>query len=213
MSAATKKHLEGYKSKLAGRYEYKKGKCDLLEYSVPRNLDRVLAMKKKIIVPYMAPDNRYCVDSNGIVASVDVYFIEPNNDFCSAEALVCILNSAICNIQHKSVAKLKRDGYYEYFSNSIEKYLLPKYIPLKTDEKLRDLYSKIIKSFEELSQQYKSKADLDKLEQSILKFPNYLSSRSTDPRLQSIIDLKFAIDQIVSDLYKVKHNSVLKLCA
>lgn len=51
----------------------------------------------------------------------DIEVIVPDTDGTPEnEYLVCLLNSTLLEFFHLNHAKLKRDGYYEYFGNSLK---------------------------------------------------------------------------------------------
>jgi len=78
--------------------------------------------REKIICPFTATENRFYLDQTGLYNDGgDIEIIVPDADGTPAnEYLVCLLNSSLLEFYHLNHAKLKRDGYYEYFGNSLQ---------------------------------------------------------------------------------------------
>lgn len=78
--------------------------------------------REKIICPFTATENRFYLDQTGLYNDGgDIEIIVPDTDGTPAnEYLVCLLNSTLMEFFHLNHAKLKRDGYYEYFGNSLQ---------------------------------------------------------------------------------------------
>jgi hypothetical protein len=77
---------------------------------------------EKIICPFTATENRFYLDQTGLYNDGgDIEFIIPDtNNTPKNEYLICLLNSKLLEFFHLNQAKLKRDGYYEYFGNSLK---------------------------------------------------------------------------------------------
>lgn len=78
--------------------------------------------QEKIVCPFTATENRFYLDQTGLYNDGgDIEFIIPKNSQTpSNEYLACLLNSTLLEFFHLNHAKLKRDGYYEYFGNSLQ---------------------------------------------------------------------------------------------
>ena len=124
------RYLIKNKKELENRYEVRTGRCKWYELSVVRNEDIFDSDKPKIITPFMATENRFFYDDGsdgGFVGSNDIYVIQPH-DKKYTKFILGLLNSTLIEFYHKNHAKLKRDGYYEYYTNSLAE------IPVKVVE-------------------------------------------------------------------------------
>lgn len=115
-----KEYLSQYQDKLNDRA---KDSVEWYEYLNPINNeifeDESL---EKIVCPFTATENRFYLDQTGLYNDGgDIEIIVPDVDGTPAnEYLVCLLNSTLLEFFHLNHAKLKRDGYYEYFGNSLK---------------------------------------------------------------------------------------------
>jgi hypothetical protein len=115
-----KKYLSQYQDDLKDRakdsvewYEY----LNPINKEIFENEDR-----EKVICPFTATENRFYLDQTGLYNDGgDIEIVVPDNDDTPEnEYLVCLLNSTLLEFFHLNHAKLKRDGYYEYFGNSLK---------------------------------------------------------------------------------------------
>lgn len=120
----TKKYLQQNKNKLEKRYEAKKGICKWYSFAVPRNLDIFDSDKEKIITPIYSTSNKFGYDSGKenekFMTLSDTAVIQITNPEYSTKSILAILNSSLLNFYYKKTKKLKRDGYFEYLSKTLE---------------------------------------------------------------------------------------------
>jgi hypothetical protein len=115
-----KEYLSQYRDVLDDRA---KDSVEWYEYLNPINKDIFEdEEREKIICPFTATENRFYLDQIGLYNDGgDIEVIVPEADETPAnEYLVCLLNSTLLEFFHLNHAKLKRDGYYEYFGNSLQ---------------------------------------------------------------------------------------------
>ena len=103
-------------------------------------------MKKKIIFPYKAKDNRFAIDENRYFFSADIYGLTLKNRLYSQvneEFLVLLLNSRLYNFYFKSFAKKLGVDLYEYYPNTVLKLKIPD-VSMEISDKFKGFYDKII---------------------------------------------------------------------
>jgi len=115
-----KEYLSQYRNDLDDRA---KDSVEWYEYLNPINKEIFEdENREKIICPFTATENRFYLDQTGLYNDGgDIEVIVPETDSTPEnEYLVCLLNSTLLEFFHLNHAKLKRDGYYEYFGNSLK---------------------------------------------------------------------------------------------
>ena len=142
----TKRYLLKYQKELKSRYEYKKGICKWYSFAVPRNLDVFDSVKEKIITPIYSTSNKFGYDSGKknerFMTLSDTAVIQIKDKKYSTKAILSILNSNLLNFYYKKTKKLKREGYYEYLSKTLE--ILPIKYNDTFEKKIGLLVNKII---------------------------------------------------------------------
>lgn len=116
---STEKYLRQYKDDLENRA---KNNIEWYQYLNPINQDLFDGSNKKIICPFVATENRFYLDKTNLYNDGgDIEVIVPDTGMVPASGyLVCLLNSTLLEFYHLHHAKLKRDGFYEYFGNSLQ---------------------------------------------------------------------------------------------
>jgi hypothetical protein len=144
----TLKYLENYKNQLKKRHPYRTGQCEWYELSVLRNKELFENSEEKIIVPNYATSNKFAFDNNKYYTLTDTYIITPKEKDISLKYILGILNSRLMNFYYKTISKLKRDEYMEYFTRPISE------IPIKKinfDDPLeKSIYDSIVKNVESI---------------------------------------------------------------
>jgi len=119
----TKKYLLEHENALKNRYESKKNICKWYSFAVARNLDIFDSNKEKIITPIYSTSNKFCFDSGqkseNYLTLSDTAVIQVKTNY-PTKAILGILNSKMMNFYYKKTRKLKREGYYEYLSKTLE---------------------------------------------------------------------------------------------
>ncbi len=117
----TKKYLLPFKDNLAARYDIKSRRANWWEISNPRSAKLFLSDRPRILVPFIATGNKFCVDDKGRLndgGDIRAIFFEKDTKY-SKFYICAILNSKLCQYYHLKNTKLKRDGYYEYFEGQL----------------------------------------------------------------------------------------------
>jgi hypothetical protein len=115
------RYLLPYKDDLSSRYDIQNRGAGWWEISNPRNADLFLSDTPRILVPFIATGNKFCVDykhrlnDGGDLRAV--FFLQETP--YSPEYICALLNSRILEFYHLKHTKLKRGGYYEYFENQL----------------------------------------------------------------------------------------------
>jgi hypothetical protein len=130
----TKKYLTQYKDLLEKRYEAKKKICKWYSFSVPRNLDIFDSKEEKIITPIYSTTNKFGYDNaskdcNFLTLS-DTAVIKLTDNKYYTKSILGLLNSSLMNFYYHKTKKLKRDGYYEYLSKTLNT------LPLRYDDSI-----------------------------------------------------------------------------
>ena len=137
-------YLKQFREKLSGRRECMSGRLPWYAIQWGRNLE--CFMKKKIVFPYKAKDNRFAIDENRYFFSADIYGLTLKNRLYSQvneEFLVMLLNSRLYNFYFKSFAKKLGVDLYEYYPNTVLKLKIPD-VSMEISDKFKDFYDKII---------------------------------------------------------------------
>ncbi|ELY66857.1 Eco57I restriction-modification methylase domain-containing protein [Natrinema versiforme] len=124
------KHIEDYPNAMDYLSQYReqlddraKDSVEWYEYLNPINKEIFEdETREKIICPFTATENRFYLDQTGLYNDGgDIEVIVPEADGVPEnEYVACLLNSTLLEFFHLNHAKLKRDGYYEYFGNSLQ---------------------------------------------------------------------------------------------
>lgn len=118
-------YLMGFKEKLEKRKNFILGNCKWYTYGSPLNTDIYENAAEKLIVPYMATHARFGYDSCGdrekffTLTDTTIIVMKEDNNY-ELKYILSLLNSSLLNHIHQRSSKLKRDGYYEYFSKTME---------------------------------------------------------------------------------------------
>jgi hypothetical protein len=119
-------YLTQFKDKLEKRKNFILGNCKWYTYGSPLNTDIYEQADEKLIVPYMATHARFgydsCKDKERFFTLTDTTIIVlKENNIHNLKYILPLLNSSLLNYIHRRTSKLKRDGYYEYFSKTMER--------------------------------------------------------------------------------------------
>jgi hypothetical protein len=132
----TKKYLQQYKDDLASRYDIQQRDANWWQISNPRNEELFDRDEPRILTPFMSTSNKFAIDNKkrfndgGDIRAL----FEKNSSNVSKRYVLSILNSNLGEFYHKNTAKLKRDGYYEYYGNALEKFPIYNISSVKTTE-------------------------------------------------------------------------------
>ena len=124
----TMKYLTPYRDALAARYDIRAKGADWWRISNPRNADLFGSEKRRILTPFMSTSNKFHLDTEkhyndgGDLRGI---FSRQNNPF-DMYFVLALLNSKAGEYFHKNTAKLKRGGYYEYYSKPLGKFPIPR---------------------------------------------------------------------------------------
>ena len=131
----TKSYLEQYRGDLADRYDIKQRNANWWEISNPRNADLFNRDEPRILTPYMSTSNKFAIDTEQRFndgGDIRALFEQESSDV-SVRYVLSILNSKLGEFYHKNTAKLKRDGYYEYYGNALENFPVYDLSPTETE--------------------------------------------------------------------------------
>ncbi len=118
-----KDHLLPYKDELEKRYDIQSRSAEWWKISNPRNQDLFASDEPRILTPFMSTSNKFAVDTDQhFNDGGDIRAIFETDSPVDLHYTLSILNSTLGEFYHKNTAKLKRDGYYEYYGNAIEKF-------------------------------------------------------------------------------------------
>jgi hypothetical protein len=132
-----KKHLMGYHDRLIQRYpcrvtvEQPIPKRRWYQYTVP-NIKELFALGEKIIVPYKAPSNRFAMDQEKRISSMDVYVLAVKNHYkpvVSGWYLLAILDSSLMDYAYITFYGRRKKSEFDYYTGLIER------IPIKKPSK------------------------------------------------------------------------------
>lgn len=141
-------YLEENKEDLKSRYACKQDKCEWYELANPRNRKLFEKETEKIVTPLYSTSNKFVYDpgdeDHTFYTLSDTYIVVPKDDNeHDFKTLTGVLNSYILEVYFKNIAKLKRDGYFEYSTGSLEK------LSVKIPDNAEDLNGKIEKLADE----------------------------------------------------------------
>ncbi|MFO7918795.1 MAG: TaqI-like C-terminal specificity domain-containing protein [Anaerolineae bacterium] len=116
-------YLLPHKNDLASRYDIRNRDAEWWEMSNPRNADLFLSDIPRILVPFLATGNKFCVDYGQHLndgGDLRALFFSKKTPYLP-EYVCSLLNSRLLEFYHLRHTKLKRGGYYEYFENQLAK--------------------------------------------------------------------------------------------
>lgn len=123
--ADIQKHLSSFSDELKDRAAFKRGNCEWDKYTWA--LHKELYNNARLICPYMAGSNRFALDKNfeylGLTDTYSIFLKKGTID--DLLYLQGLLNSKVLEFRFHRIAKLKSEGVYEYFDNSLKR------IPIK----------------------------------------------------------------------------------
>ena len=104
-----KRYLLPFKEFLAARYDIKSRKAKWWEISNPRNAELFFGNQPRILVPFIATGNKFCVDDEKrLNDGGDIRGIFIKSDCQYSEHYICaLLNSQLCEYYHLRNTKLK----------------------------------------------------------------------------------------------------------
>jgi len=155
----TLKYLEKYKMQLEERYPYKKGVCEWYELSVLRNRELFENSEEKILVPNYATSNKFAYDNKNYYTLTDTYVIVSKVKDISLKYVIGILNSRLMNFYYKTITKLKRDEYMEYFTRPLSEIPIKK-IDINNPVK-KSIYDSIIIDVEKIIELIEKRSTLN----------------------------------------------------
>jgi hypothetical protein len=118
-----KEYLSGYKEELEDRYDIKARDAQWWRISNPRNVDLFSSDNPRILTPFMSTTNKFAIDTEQrFNDGGDIRAIFESGAPVDMRYTLAVMNSVLGEFYHKNTAKLKRDGYYEYYGNALEKF-------------------------------------------------------------------------------------------
>ena len=130
----TKQYLLEYKEELRERYDIKQRNAEWWKISNPRNAALFASGEARILTPFMSTSNKFAIDNESrFNDGGDIRAIFDDGASVGLRYTLAILNSTLGEFYHKNTAKLKRDGYYEYYGNALAR------IPVHNIDKQRSL--------------------------------------------------------------------------
>lgn len=144
-------YLESHKKDLSTRYEYIKKKCNLYQWSTVRELS-LFNLNKKIICPYKADENRFCLIEDEIYFSKDVYqLIKLDNIKEDYEYFLALLNSNLLEFYFKRYAK-KMGSIVEFYAEPLLEMPLRRIdFNLKSDKQIYEQIIELVPKINKLS--------------------------------------------------------------
>ena len=101
-----KNHLKKFQTHLEERYDFKKGNFKWWRLSNLRNLKSITSKKDKLMVPMIAPENRFIfVNSDDYICTADVYVLILEDDSFNLRYVQGVLNSKLMNMLVKKNSK------------------------------------------------------------------------------------------------------------
>jgi type I restriction-modification system DNA methylase subunit len=155
LPAGVRNYLRSRERKLKERAAYERGDCQWWRYTWP--LNRQLYVRDRIVCPYLATENRFAV-----VSGFDVLGLTDTTVAFSAEQpedlryICALLNSELLSLRFRGIGKLKSNGIYEYFDNSIGRLPIRRInfsnsSEVKLHEEVVELYDKMAEANRRLS--------------------------------------------------------------
>jgi len=150
-----KKHLLNYHAKLIQRYPCRatekqpNPKRKWYQYTVP-NIKELFSMNEKLIVPYKAPSNRFAMDKERRISSMDVYVLAVKKEHqpsVNVWFLLAILNSSLMDYAYITFYGRRKKSEFDYYTGLIEN------IPIKKpSDKIQQRLSNLAMEITELNQ-------------------------------------------------------------
>jgi type I restriction-modification system DNA methylase subunit len=128
------------------------------EYTVP-NIKELFNSTEKIIVPYKAPSNRFAIDKERRISSMDVYICvakkQEGTSIVGHYYLLALLNSSLMDYSYITFYARRKKSEFEYYTGLLER------IPIrKPNSKTHDALEKCA---EQLTAYHKIRNDLEQL--------------------------------------------------
>ena len=150
-----KKHLLKYYDKLVKRYpcriteEQPIPKRKWFQYTVV-NIKELFQLEEKLVVPYKAPSNRFAMDCEQRISSMDVYVLTVKDEHrftVSGWFILAVLNSSLMDYAYITFYGRRKKSEFDYYTGLLEK------IPIKKpSQEVHDSLSKLSKEMHELNQ-------------------------------------------------------------
>lgn len=204
-----KKHLLRFYDQLVQRYpcritdERPIPKRKWFQYTVP-NIRDLFELKEKMVVPYKAPSNRFAMDCERRICSMDVYVLSTKDeyrDYVNDWFLLAILNSSLMDYAYITFYGRRKKSEFDYYTGLLEK------IPIKkpATPEIRDTISTLSREISELSQKRIDileafKETIDSELHELVKFEHYYGNA-----FSYTISKKHAFLKIDDANYKVYH--------
>jgi type I restriction-modification system DNA methylase subunit len=116
-------YLSQHRATLENRAAFKRGDCEWYRFTWPLHKDHYDS--PKLVVPFIAPDNRFALDENAqFIGLTDTMVLFPTDKSPDLRYLLALLNSRLLNFRYRYIGKAK-DYRYEYVENGLAK------IPIK----------------------------------------------------------------------------------
>jgi type I restriction-modification system DNA methylase subunit len=129
-------HLERHRDELEARAAFKRGNCKWWRYTWP--LHKEFRDRDKILVPYLAKENRFALDvQQRFLGLTDTTILYDNGQAEDLRYILGVLNSRILTLRFRFIGKLKSGAILEYFENSVSKLPIPRIKP--TDQRHKDM--------------------------------------------------------------------------
>ncbi len=192
LPAGLQKYLSNHAPELKSRAAYKRGDCEWWKFTWPLHEEHY--DRKRIICPYLAPSNRFALDSQKEFLSLtDTTVLFENRQAEDMFYLLGLLNSRLLTFRFRTIGKLKSGGIYEYFWNSVSR------LPIRridfsepTDKATHDRMVILVDSMQALNKQLAAAKSVS--QNSILR----RQTEATDRQ----------IDQLVYQLYGLTDEEV-----
>src|SRR5699024_108111 len=138
---------------LMQRYPCKTGKKKWYEYTV-ENLKELFEKEEKIVVPYKAPENRFALDTEKKISSMDVYILVPKPEYEEYLLfIIALMNSTLMQYAYKKFYGRRKKAEYDYYTSLLST------VPIKLpDNKDLNYINSIVEQIHE------SKKELKELE-------------------------------------------------
>ncbi|WP_217358207.1 Eco57I restriction-modification methylase domain-containing protein [Anabaena sp. UHCC 0187] len=142
------KYLQEKKDILTSRAAYIRRNCEWFKYTWPLHKDKYHL--PKIIVPYIAPENRFALDEKAeYISLTDTTVIFPIPEVeLDIKFILALLNSNLLNYRYRFIAKPK-DYRYEYFENTLKRIPIPKISFITPPEKHQEYLENTINLYQQ----------------------------------------------------------------
>jgi hypothetical protein len=124
-----KKHVLKYYDKLIHRYPCRTSpeqpipKRKWYQYTVP-NIKELFTLEEKIVVPYKAPSNRFAMDNERRISSMDVYVLAIKTQYRSTVSgwyVLAVLNSNLMDYAYITFYGRRKKSEFDYYTGLIER--------------------------------------------------------------------------------------------